>query len=308
MTTVLAVALGLILMYLILSLIVSAVNEGLASFTDRRAVFLRKGLKNLVGQNLTTRFYDHGLIRGLTRKDARGRRNPSYLSSSTFGTVLIDLVSRSPEPSGNTATEGQVPADIGEFKRRVATLKEEDARDLGEALRTLANEAVDLSDLRKKIETWFNESMERVSGWYRRRTRVVLWLLAGGLVVSLNADTVNVARVLWLDPTVRSAAIVAARETAREEGTLQETGKGPAEIAEETVGAVRRLEEVGLPLRWSDETTPEDVPGWALKLLGLLITAFALTFGAPFWFDLLKRVVGVRATGPPPEEKERGKA
>jgi hypothetical protein len=305
MTTVLAVAIGLILMYLILALIVSAVNEGLASLTDRRAIFLRKGVKNLLGEGMTKEFYEHGLIRGLTRKDARGNRNPSYVSSSTFATVVGDLVSGKPQPAAEQP-DRRPSVDMPGLAQRLASDDDDGAGDLQDALRTFVNEAVDWEDLKSRIESWFNEAMERVSGWYRRRTRVVLWLLALGLVAALNADTVHVARVLWLDPTVRTAAAVAARESVQEDAAAaDDAADQPLEAAAEAADAIGELQGVGLPLRWSEETTPDDGGGWALKVLGLLITAFALTFGAPFWFDVLKRFVGVRSSGPPPEEEKK---
>ena len=49
-----------------------------------------------------------------------------------------------------------------------------------------------------------------------------------------------------------------------------------------------------LPLGWSSQNLPATVAGWGLKALGCLLTAFALSLGAPFWFDLLSRFISVR--------------
>jgi hypothetical protein len=309
MTTVLAVAIGLLLMYLILSLIVSSVNEGLASLTDRRANFLLKGVENLLGPKLTERFYGHGLISALTRKGVRFHKKPAYISSATFSTALLDAIPRAnPNPSESSGSEEPALTDLAEVKARVAAIDDDEADDLREALLAMVNESAGWAEFKRRVEAWFDEAMERVSGWYRRRTRIVLWAIALVLVGVLNADTVNVARVLWLDPTVRSAAEAAAQETIQDEGADQPPALDePADVVREAAAAIQQLEEVGLPLRWSAETTPNDVPGWLLKLMGLVITGFALTFGAPFWFDLLKRFVGVRAAGPNPEE-EKGSA
>jgi hypothetical protein len=45
--------------------------------------------------------------------------------------------------------------------------------------------------------------------------------------------------------------------------------------------------------------TPQlnDPAGWLIKLFGLLVTGLAAAQGAPFWFDILKNVVNVRAAG-----------
>jgi hypothetical protein len=308
MTTVLAVAIGLVLMYLILSLIVSSVNEGLASLTDRRANFLRKGVENLLGPKLAERFYRHGLIAALTRKGVRFHAKPSYISSSTFSTALLDVIAQDTPAAKRTGSSKQAAPDLRELTEHIEAVEDPDAEDLREALMAFAGESDQWAAFKERIEKWFDEAMERVSGWYRRRTRIVLWAIALVLVGVLNADTVNVARVLWLDPTVRSAAEAAAQETIQDEGADQPPALDePADVVREAAAAIQQLEEVGLPLRWSAETTPNDVPGWLLKLMGLVITGFALTFGAPFWFDLLKRFVGVRAAGPNPEE-EKGSA
>src|SRR5262249_30984155 len=48
---------------------------------------------------------------------------------------------------------------------------------------------------------------------------------------------------------------------------------------------------------------PESWEAWVLKGLGLIITAFAGALGAPFWFDMLGKVMNVRAAGTSPDEK-----
>jgi hypothetical protein len=319
MTTVLAVAIGLLFMYLILSLIVSAINEGFASLTDRRANFLRKGVENLLGPKLTDRFYEHGLISALTRKGVRFHKKPAYISRETFGTALLDVIPEASNPDSNPdppessePEKSDLPA-LAEVKARVEAIedgerggdgKKGEAQDLKEALQAFARESAVWAEFKERLERWFDEAMERVSGWYRRRTRIMLWAIALVLVVVLNADTINVARVLWLDPTVRSAAEAAAQEAVQDEGAGQPPAVDePADVVREAATAITRLEEVGLPLRWSEENTPDDPAGWLLKFVGLIITGFALTFGAPFWFDILKKVVGVRASGPPPPEQ-----
>jgi hypothetical protein len=60
------------------------------------------------------------------------------------------------------------------------------------------------------------------------------------------------------------------------------------------------VNEFGLPLGWSHDTSPHNFFWEGLgKVLGLLVTAFALTLGAPFWFDLLGKVSNLRGSGPP---------
>jgi hypothetical protein len=164
---------------------------------------------------------------------------------------------------------------------------------LSEALLALYRSAgKDAAAFQHAVEQWFDDSMERVSGWYRRRIQVILAVIATVLVVLLNADTLASARVLWRDDAVRAAVVQKAEAAA--EGTLTEV---------EVDSALKQLD---LPLGWNvslgDAPTqlPDDVIAWFAKLLGLALTVAAVVLGAPFWFDLLGKVARIRATGAPP--------
>jgi hypothetical protein len=69
-----------------------------------------------------------------------------------------------------------------------------------------------------------------------------------------------------------------------------------ADAAAKCVDAVN---EFGLPIGWSHATSPHSFWATVGKILGLLVTAFALALGAPFWFDLISKVSRVRGSGPP---------
>jgi hypothetical protein len=67
--------------------------------------------------------------------------------------------------------------------------------------------------------------------------------------------------------------------------------------------ALENLQQLGIPLGW--QVLPEK-DEWQNKIIGLLLTVFAVSLGAPFWFDLLSRVTKIRSTGsvPGPTTKE----
>ena len=41
---------------------------------------------------------------------------------------------------------------------------------------------------RENIEIWFNDGMDRVSGWYKRRIMYIQALIAMGLALAMNID------------------------------------------------------------------------------------------------------------------------
>ncbi len=71
-SNILDVAVGLVFVFLLLSLISSAANELIETFLRQRAAFLEKGIKELVGGagtqaslDFVRKIYDHGLVNAL---------------------------------------------------------------------------------------------------------------------------------------------------------------------------------------------------------------------------------------------------
>jgi hypothetical protein len=281
------VAIGLIFVYLVLSLVCTALNETISSVFSWRAKFLREGIANLLdpddrgnGEKLMKQLYGHPLVNALIRPVSRkGRaRYPSYIPAQTFVAALLDV---------------DVRGTTRELESTIAALPSTQAQKALTAL--LRSVQGDVQAFQRSAERWFDDAMERVSGWYRRRVQLAMWLLAAGLVLALNVDTVQIAQQLWDDKAVR-AAVVARAEAASTAAQEPDVTR----VAED----VSALEELKIPLGWAFEDRPEGGGDWlatiALKALGLLLTAAALTLGAPFWFDLLSKIARIRSAGAPP--------
>ena len=287
------VALGLIFVYLVLALVCSALNETISSVFSWRATYLREGVANLLdpednakGQELAKKLYAHPIVNALIRPVSRKQklRYPAYLPARAFASALLDF-----DATGAKRSVEEAINAIPSVQAR-------------KALMTLWTEANgDAVAFRRAVESWFDDAMERVSGWYRRRVHLVMWVLALAVVVVLNVDTVRIADHLWKDKTVR-AAIVARTENPPATGT----GTPPVTAVATDVDT---LKELNLPIGWSAETRPDDSWDWFLtvwrKAIGLVLTAAALTLGAPFWFDLLGKVARVRSAGARPEKAEK---
>ena len=320
------VLIGLILVYTILSVVVSAIHEGLAGLFGWRSTYLEKGITSLLGTALSGKFFKHGLIQAMSNESGnRFNRKPSYVSASTFTeTVLDGLQDLQPPSDANPqasppgvptkdvvlndwrsrlqaqATSAQVPVEVPEEDE----IPEDGPAPIFTAVRLFANAAKDLEDFKKRIDAWYEEAMDRVRGWYTRFTRAILFAIGILLVLFLNADSINIATTLWRDAPIRTAVVEQAGAVAQ----------GEQPDTDQAVDQLRGLEELDLPLGWvtgeGDETDPRGLPStpldYLIKLLGLLITAFALAFGSTFWFDLLKRFVGIRSAGPEPQPAQTG--
>jgi hypothetical protein len=176
----------------------------------------------------------------------------------------------------------------------------------------------DVRRARESLEKWFDNVMERTSGWYKRTQGRNILIIALILTVLLNADTFMIGSVLARDPELRASVTAAA--VARVQQPSPTDGSPPS--AQDAVNRARTEIEalglLGLPMGWTGQLlpwvgvaqdtppmitdAPRDLGGWARKLIGLLVTAAALSFGAPFWFDMLNKVTNLRAAGQPPKK------
>ena len=321
---VLDVGVGLVFVFLLLSLACSAANELLEAAVKYRARALELGLRELLhdphAAGLVRRFYGHPLVCSLFRGsyDPNSKGNlPTYIPARTFALALMDLLQpasatvlsgaagalltplpSTPAPAVPSAgAAGAVPnaGPVQQFRQTIAALPESPVRT---ALLSLIDAAGDdASRARQNIEDWYNSAMDRVSGWYKRRAQAFIAVIGLVLVVTANADTIGIARYLSTNKTAR-ALIVSQAEAA-----LRPAPGQSAAVPPDLKTALQQLDEEGaLPLGWNRQSTrdwrgvPQTRGDWALKILGLLLTTFAVSLGAPFWFDMLNKVMTVRST------------
>src|SRR5262249_25487712 len=151
--------------------------------------------------------------RGANISQADGK-GPAYIPARTFVSALIDLGAR------NTSAAKQVEADAEKLATVLAKVNVSDAINgipsapLRQALLAIYTEADDdLHAFRRGAEKWYDDAMDRVSGWYKRHIQLVIWIIAILVALLLNVDTVQLATTLWKDPTTRAALVARADKT-----------------------------------------------------------------------------------------------
>lgn len=243
-SVVLDVAIGMAFVFLLLSLIASVIQEMLSAFMELRAANLERGMRSLFSgsslnaeMDLVNSIYDHGLVRGLysdPRMDSKmnesgfrrmmdkvrmGARRligispdkpltiksnplllPAYIPSRTFALALIDIL------NANKAMGEEAMASITKF------LVEHSQNDAGnkaaQALLTLAIDAKgNIAVFQQNLEQWYNDAMDRVSGWYKRYTQRALIVVGIILAITFNVDSLRVARTFWVDRDARQAMV-----------------------------------------------------------------------------------------------------
>jgi hypothetical protein len=157
------------------------------------------------------------------------------------------------------------------------------------AMRTLWIEAdKNAKTFRNDAETWFDQAMQRLSGSYKRRTQVWLWIVGFAFAVLLDVDAIRIANALWQDQTLRQVVADQAQ-------LAPSSGIDPK-------GAADTLSTLGLPLGW--DGWPSGFTNWFSTAVGLVVTSAAVSLGAPFWFDSLSKLANLRNAGPKPKSAE----
>jgi hypothetical protein len=178
----------------------------------------------------------------------------------------------------------------------------------------------------EKIEVWYEQAMDRVSGWYKRTAQIRVFVLATLLTVMMSADTLKILRGMWNNATISSLIVESAKQRFQKE---RPDARGQPKVTNNNVDDPTASTPTALPERdvisYSEKQLLNQVTGWQgdwygdwpgrnrrgfwawigylmeQRLGGWLITVLAVSLGAPFWFDTLKKFMNVRNAGIPPE-------
>lgn len=330
-STTLEVVIALSFVFFLLSVIVTELGEWLTAILGSRAKTLRKGLEGMLGdENLVRAVLDHALVRtNLKRKprtekrewkevlkspfvpELRRERGPSYVAPRNFALVVKSELGKAAKDDPDI--DSSAPDSVFVVPSSKAELKDEKNRAVAEPalvkqLETLLVDAADDVKIPElpALEKWFDDAMDRVSGWYKRKSQLITVFLAVVVTVGFNVDAIRVSERIANDPTVRSKLAEGGEAvnpaTAGAAGVPEETPEekqaAALAAAEGAEGAIEELDALNLPILWdeaNDDVTGETLIGW-------LITIIAISLGAPFWFDALGRLSRMRASGKKPKD------
>jgi len=305
------VMIGVITIYLIFALACTATVEAISSWFEVRSKNLEAALGEFLhgdiaqGKSFVKAFFAHPIVQTLSLgKDGR----PSYIDPELVGRAVTDLINARDGVSSLKQAIDKLPGTAQ--SNRIKGLLESLQRDATN----------DMAEFRKLIENHYDAAMDRASGWYKRKTQTIALVVSAIFVICANVDTISLANSLSANPAARAKMLEIAQQQvdAAEESTskpgapaantggtadaLTEAKDRSEKIAEVLAKANADLSSAEIQLGW--QALPVGYGNWASKIMGLLISILAISLGAPFWFDLLSRVMQVRAAGILPGEKK----
>ncbi len=357
---ILEVVIGLSFIYMIFSLMTTSLTEFVAQILSMRSDNLRRGIRVLLNDwketGLAGEFYDHPLVKSLSREGrvlwlAGGKNKPSYINPRTFVQTLLDIVINE-NPSQKFKSVKDLEQIVKAIQESSILSKNPDVK---EQLEIILDGANSVEEAYKSIENWFNDMMDRIGGWYKRKAHLVTLIISILVAVGFNVDSVALFNRLSNDPAVRTALVGAAQsaiqkeleatpspESTPEPGAVPDLASTYAKVtelqqqvntsfqivgwqfppnapieprlsglspeasqkAEETYKAELALYEAAVAAYPNNPLhIPQTTSEWISKIIGLGLTAIAISLGAPFWFDVLKRITSIRGAGNNPVEE-----
>ena len=324
-SSLLDVALSLVFIFFVFSLFVSGTVEFLNSLVEKLAELLKESLGKLVSASQLAAFYDHPLVHVKS-----GKKPISYLSGRSFSTVVLDLLAK------ETGASALGSYAFFQELRKAAQTAVPAAGSLLAFVQPFLREASGFEDFERRLETWYDGYMEQVSGWFKQYAQRIVRIVAVVITLFFNLDTIHLTQRLLNDDTLRARLVSEAeRVAARSDAALGQdasfrsylAGRLPDVVTAD--GAIRtdltamqqvqvratylqylkdNVEGFSLPVGWKFRPGSSFGDGCSQvlhafaswSLLGWVLTATALSFGAPFWFDLLVRLVNIRNVGNKP--------
>ncbi|ABG52566.1 hypothetical protein Tery_3476 [Trichodesmium erythraeum IMS101] len=154
-----------------------------------------------------------------------------------------------------------------------------------------------LNQFQKEVEQWFDNGMERAANVYKRNARGVAFLLGITIAIATNLDTLNLIDHLSKDSLMRATINYYSQELINNSSNSDEMD---IENIQNQVNVA--LDDVKLPIGWGNdvltdqavENQSSDYLKWLKRLLGWIISGIAISMGADFWFNLLKKIIEVK--------------
>jgi len=280
----LEVVIGLIFIYYVLGSIVSMVTQWINEFLETRGKSLERYLVKIVGDKKL-----EDLVKLPQLQALRPIRYKNFLS--VFGSVtepkkiekipVATLVDAYFDLVGLTSKENLNLAQLAELVERLPDSEGKQA-----FIQWIQQGVTNIDDLRKRTTAYFTGMMEQASATFRANARSFVIILSIAVTVLFGTDSIQLAKALWTNAELRALTAAKAQMVVEQEGTTATLDD-----------LIHQLGDITIKIGWWQTERPAagaDAMTWVsfvlLKILGLSLTAAAVSQGSSFWYDLLKKI------------------
>jgi hypothetical protein len=317
MLAILSIVIGILFSLLLMSILASTIHDIWAMLSSLHSKQLHRTLGKMLGEKFND-FSNHPFFRQLADAEDGGQMKPAsfpdWIDKKTFSSVLVDILQHGVDSQAGKTLEYHI-ARITDPRIKAMLeylLRESDGT---------------IEGFKHRAEHWFSEVMQRTTSWFGRSTKMRLFFIGLVTATLLNVDTIQIYRRLSANADLREAIERDAERFVNNnpqfnqvvnpvvtpvvtEGVQVVTVTDTAQLIAAKKAIIDTLRtqyydkySTGLGFGWEGQTT-KDIPDFLVKILGLLLTAISVTFGAPFWFELLRKLLpykGASTTAPAPQ-------
>ncbi len=281
---VLEVVVGLIVVYYLLGSVVSLVTQWINEGLESRGQALEQYLKRIVGDKKIGDLVNLPQMQSL--RPIRYKNFLSVLGSATEPKKIekipvATLVDAYFDIAGLTAKKEM---DLLQLAETIDKLPDSEGK---QAFIGWINQGVtSIADLRTRTTAYFTGMLDQAASTFRARARSFVIILSIAITVLFGTDTIQLAKALWTNAELRAIAAAQADAVVAREGANADLSSILDDLSAFSI-------RIGW---WQAQEFPanNDYMGWVwfalLKVVGLGITAAAVSQGSSFWYDLLKKL------------------
>jgi hypothetical protein len=333
------ILIGLSVVMLLVSMIVTVITQVITTILNQRGKHLMRGISDLLSQidpDMPPEIADEiakGVLSHPLVRNADGRLG-DIIHREELTKLLLELgAGDGPQTLTPEALAGPQKALV-----KNGVCKPEDAPNIkakiSETLKNVRSFALQLelshpeltnaarariamlqqadNQLLAKINLWFDQTMDRVAAPFTGATRYVTF--AAGLVIALllQLDTAALVSRLSADQSLRESLVKQAVELEKASPPAPGTGApAPMKVTDLSQGDKQAIRDlmlnniVGVPQGFEDWKNRWTADNWAMKSIGILLTALLLSLGAPFWYNALQNLIRLRSVFASKDDQQR---
>jgi hypothetical protein len=296
---ILEVAIGLVLVYYLLGSIVSWITTMIIDMQETRGVVLEEYLKKTVGRKTiedlkTGRKKEVNIL--ADQYQIQSLQPIKYKTPlSVFGAVTVPkMVEKIPVSTlvdaffDVTGMTGNPKVDATELKNMVNALPESEGKQA--MLKWIDQGVTNINTLRARANAYFTGVLDQAASKFKANARSFVIILSIGVTLLLGTDSIQLGKDLWASAELRAI-------TAGQADVLVQQGQGGQQIdLDAIIAELDKLSIVKFGWWQMKGVLPTDANAmdWTgfilLKLLGLSLTAAAVSQGSSFWYDLMKKL------------------
>ena len=312
MHVIIEIAISMVGLYIIFSIVNSALVEGYAQLLNKRGNHLKESLDSFFQDpenaeiNLAKDLYNHKLIRAFMEKN---KILPAYIDPKIFTQAFMELIFKDTHTTGAKFTgqlkegaEAKLPGELGKTLQFILN-------------KATGNDGIDMGKVQEEIEGLYGSYMVRVSEWYKKKMKFLLMGTGVILAFTLNLDSINFYTALKNDGELRREQVQISKNLYANQSEIKSklsalkdsvnvNSFSPEEVQQGLDNVITQILSEQDAKNFDENLSElkigihqfakgKNTPGAYLwGVFGILLTGFALSFGSTFWFGLLKKMVG----------------